>query len=86
MKAVVELNSLMLKFFRYVSWFDQGAKLEVMQASIKDNMVDYMLQNSTNYFCLTNKLLLLNKCTILIQRKNCFHFNEKNLDSTDKYF
>ena len=57
-------------------------------------MVDYyMLQNATNYFCLTSKLFLFNEYTILIQRANCFYLTNKiliqrtnNFDSTIKTF
>ena len=40
-------------------------------------MVDYMLQNSTNYFCLTSKLFLFNEYTVLIQQTNCFCSSER---------
>ena len=40
-------------------------------------MIDYMLQNSTNYFCLTSKLFLFNNFSNLIQQKNNFDLANK---------
>ena len=47
-------------------------------------MVDHMLP--TIYFCLTSKLFLFNKYTILMQPTNCFYLTNKILIQLIKYF